>query len=157
MYDYVHVIYIDLIHTILQLVAATVKDSHQAHNTHEKGKGNVEQVGRMTGKSIKPSKSHLKVPVKGDSSDEDDGKMDVHTAKWIEEPAWKKIFLPSLYHALFISEKPFLDFQLESPSFLKIVQDVFDLAYPNDTVALQAIDGIVKLVHPSQFSFTSTS
>lgn len=138
---------------ILQLVTATVKDgTERANIAHEKG--NVKQVGRMTtntsgSRSVKQSK----VPVKNDSSDEEDGKMDAHTTKWIEDAAWKKIFLPSLYHALFISERPFLDFQLESPSFLKIVQDVFDLAYPNDAIPLQATDAIVKLVRPSPFPY----
>ena len=140
---------------LFQLVSATVKDGHDtgeraniAIDTHKKG--NVKQSGRMTtntSKTIKQSKA------KNDSSDGEDGKMDAYTARWIEEAAWKKIFLPSLYHALFISEKPFLNFQLDSPKFLKIVQDVFDLAYPNDTVALGATDGIVKLVRLSPFPY----
>jgi len=143
---------IDSVLTILQLVTAAVKDGQQAnaaHNTREKR--TVKQVGRTTtntSRPIQPSKSHPKA--KNDSSDEDDKIVDAGTAKWIEEPAWKKIFLPTLYHVLFISEQPFLDFQLESSSFLKIVQDVFDLAYPNDTVALQMTDGVVKLVCPSE-------
>jgi hypothetical protein len=139
---------------LFQLVSATVKDGHgtgeRATSNIALKKGNVKQSSRMTtntSKSIRQSK------VKNDSSDDEDGKMDAHTARWIEEAAWKKLFLPSLYHALFISEKPFLDFQLDSPKFLMIVQDVFDLAYPNDTVVLRATDGIVKLVCLSPFLY----
>ena len=114
---------------LFQLVSATVKDGHDtseraniAIDTHKKG--NVKQSGRMTtntSKTIKQSKA------KNDSSDGEDGKMDAYTARWIEEAAWKKIFLPSLYHALFISEKPFLDFQLDSPTSAKSEVDLICL------------------------------
>jgi hypothetical protein len=83
---------------LFQLVSATVKDGHgtgeRATSNIALKKGNVKQSSRMTtntSKSIRQSK------VKNDSSDDEDGKMDAHTARWIEEAAWKKLFLPSLY------------------------------------------------------------
>lgn len=46
-------------------------------------------------------------------------------------PDWTQTFLPTLTHALFISEDPFQEFKSSSPAFIVIVQQISRLVYPD--------------------------
>ena len=62
------------------------------------------------------------------------------------DPRWNNIFLPSLVHALYVSREPFKDFKLKAPEFLKVVQKIFNLSYPEVDLNLKATDELAKKV-----------
>ena len=64
---------------------------------------------------------------------------------------WKRIFLPTLTHALYISREPFVDWKIDSPAFLATVQNVFDLSFPNIDVTLSARDKLTDAVCQTKF------
>jgi hypothetical protein len=72
----------------------------------------------------------------------------------IEGAKWRNEFLPTLYHALYVSESPFKHFRKESDEFLKTLQDVFDIVYPDISYKLSVRDALVTLV-PFQYNFLS--
>ena len=65
---------------------------------------------------------------------------------YICQPAWAKVFLPTLNHAFFLSEHPFE--KVNAPSFVAIVQEAFDATYPNVSYKATARDDIVTTVRP---------
>jgi hypothetical protein len=70
-----------------------------------------------------------------------------HQSQQLMEGAkWRNEFLPTLYHALYVSESPFKHFRKESDEFLKTVQDVFDIVYPDISYNLSVRDALVTLV-----------
>ena len=68
------------------------------------------------------------------------------TKQCLDDPKWTRVFLPTLSHALYVSDQPFTDWTLGSDSLLKTVQDVFDLTFTNISHTLRAQDGVVKAV-----------
>jgi hypothetical protein len=66
--------------------------------------------------------------------------------EWMLTNAWKITFLSTLTHALYMSEKPFEDFKLNSSEFLKTMQTIFDLVFPHITYSLSSSDELVKKV-----------
>lgn len=64
----------------------------------------------------------------------------------LRDPRWTDIFLPSLVHALYVSHKPFKHFKAKAPEFLKIVQQTFNLSYPEIDLTLKAADELTKKI-----------
>ena len=64
----------------------------------------------------------------------------------LEDPRWTRVFLPTLTHALYISEKPFNDWARDSDIFLQTVQTTFDLSFTNISYQLSLRDSIVQAV-----------
>lgn len=64
----------------------------------------------------------------------------------IEGAKWRNEFLPTLYHALYVSESPFKHFRKESDEFLNTLQAVFDIVYPDISYKLSVRDALVTLV-----------
>jgi hypothetical protein len=65
---------------------------------------------------------------------------------WTTQPKWRNTFLPTLNHALFVSQSPFLHFRLESSEFLPIIQQVFNVSFPDIQYMLRSGDFLVKEV-----------
>ncbi|KAF9471430.1 hypothetical protein BDN70DRAFT_571699 [Pholiota conissans] len=63
------------------------------------------------------------------------------SARFLEDIRWK-VFNPTLSHAFYISDQPFLNFTAESSQFLAIVQDVFNISFPDVTFSLITSDPI---------------
>jgi len=68
------------------------------------------------------------------------------TTPLIEDIRWTDTFLPSLTHKLFMVHQAFHDFQVDSNAFLQIVQEVFEIAYPNIEYTLKRTDSLVITV-----------
>ena len=64
----------------------------------------------------------------------------------LDDYRWKRIFLPTLTHALYISREPFVDWTIDSPAFLATVQSVFNLSFRNIDVTLSAKDKLTETV-----------
>ena len=58
---------------------------------------------------------------------------------------WRKVFVPSLYNALFQSEAPFKDFVLGSSKFTGIIQDLVTRIYPEVDYTVKR-DGAIHLL-----------
>ncbi|KJA18015.1 hypothetical protein HYPSUDRAFT_145626, partial [Hypholoma sublateritium FD-334 SS-4] len=54
----------------------------------------------------------------------------------LNDTRWRRVFLPTLAHAFYISREPFVDWLRGSPTFLVTVQHIFDLSFPNVYLAL---------------------
>jgi hypothetical protein len=81
----------------------------------------------------------------GSGPEADDSDKDA-TTPLIEDKRWTDTFLPSLTHKLFTAHHTFLDFQVDSKAFLKNVQEVFEVAYPNIEYTLKRTDSLVITV-----------
>jgi hypothetical protein len=81
----------------------------------------------------------------GSGPEADDSNKDA-TTPLIEDKRWTDTFLPSLTHKLFTAHHAFLDFQVDSKAFLKNVQEVFEVAYPNIEYTLKRTDSLVITV-----------
>jgi hypothetical protein len=68
------------------------------------------------------------------------------TTRFLQDPRWAKVFIPTITHAFYVTHEPFLDWTPESAAFLTTVQHVFDLSFPNVTFVLTDDDGIVDTV-----------
>ncbi|KAF8163816.1 hypothetical protein B0H34DRAFT_795465 [Crassisporium funariophilum] len=66
---------------------------------------------------------------------------------FLKDPRWTDAFLPSLAHALYISSKPFKHFKSKAPEFLQVVQEIFDLSYPEIELSLRSKDELVKTAY----------
>ena len=64
----------------------------------------------------------------------------------LDDHRWKRIFIPTLTHALYISREPFVDWSINSPAFLATMQKVFNLSFPNIDVNLSVNDKITNTV-----------
>jgi hypothetical protein len=62
------------------------------------------------------------------------------------DPRWTRVFLPTLTHALYISENPFTDWARESSTFLETVQMTFELSFTNISYRLSLEDAVVEAV-----------
>jgi hypothetical protein len=65
----------------------------------------------------------------------------------LDDPRWTRVFLPTLTHALYISENPFTEWTSDSSTFLQTVQMSFELSFMNISYQLSQQDTIVKAVH----------
>ncbi|KDR82214.1 hypothetical protein GALMADRAFT_135578 [Galerina marginata CBS 339.88] len=65
----------------------------------------------------------------------------------LKDPRWTDAFLSSLAHALYISQKPFKHFKSKAPEFLQVVQEIFNLSYPEIELALRSNDELVKTAY----------
>ncbi|KAF8225294.1 hypothetical protein L208DRAFT_1306705 [Tricholoma matsutake] len=66
-----------------------------------------------------------------------------NTAESIHDPRWANVFIPTITHALYILQEPFLNFTSKSPIFLATVQKTFNLSFPNVDLVLTADDPLV--------------
>jgi hypothetical protein len=64
----------------------------------------------------------------------------------LKDKRWKEVFIPTITHAFFISDEPFKQFKRESAEFLKTVQDVFDVSFPDIGYTLNLRDDLVEKV-----------
>ena len=64
----------------------------------------------------------------------------------LRDPRWTNVFLPSLAHALYVSRKPFKHFKTKAPEFLQVIQEIFNLSYPEIDLALRSKDELVQKV-----------
>jgi hypothetical protein len=78
------------------------------------------------------------------------------TDNLLDDYHWKHIFLPTLTHALYISRKPFMDWTINSSAFLAIVQNVFNLSFPNIDVALSMKDKLTDTVCQTESQLVCT-
>ena len=67
-------------------------------------------------------------------------------AEFLCDPRWAITFIPTITHALYISQEPFLNFASESPKFLATVQEIFNLSFLNVDMVLAAGDPLVVTV-----------
>jgi hypothetical protein len=67
---------------------------------------------------------------------------------FICQPTWSKVFLPTLAHLFFVSERPFQSFKNNSAPFVAIVQEAFDATHRNVSYTVTARDDIVTTVRP---------
>ncbi|KAH8977748.1 hypothetical protein EDB86DRAFT_3091503 [Lactarius hatsudake] len=65
----------------------------------------------------------------------------------LDDSRWTRIFLPTLSHALYISDHPFTDWTRESSALVETVQVAFELSFTNISYTLSAQDGIVKAAY----------
>ena len=90
-----------------------------------------------------PTKSNLK-PVAVTSQNREITEQIANN--FLDDYCWKRVFLPTLTHALYISHKPFEDWTIDSPAFLATVQNVFNLSFPNIDIALSVKDKFTDTV-----------
>ncbi|KAI9440159.1 hypothetical protein BJY52DRAFT_1195572 [Lactarius psammicola] len=69
------------------------------------------------------------------------------TCQCLDDTCWTRIFLPTLSHALYLSDHLFSDWARESSALVKTVQHVFDLSFTNISYTLGPQDGIVKAAY----------
>ncbi|KAF8259013.1 hypothetical protein EI94DRAFT_1790722 [Lactarius quietus] len=60
---------------------------------------------------------------------------------------WTHTFLPTLSHALYISDHPFTDWTWESSTFLETTQAVFDMSFTNISYTISPQDCILKAAY----------
>ena len=68
---------------------------------------------------------------------------------------WTCIFLPTLSHALYISDHPFTDWTWESSTFLEMMQALFDMSFTNISYTVGPQDCLLKAVCPTHVTMTS--
>lgn len=74
------------------------------------------------------------------------GQEHPNAAEFLHNLHWANVFIPTITHALYISQEPFLDFTSESPIFLATVQKTFNLSFPNVDLVLTADDPLIVTV-----------
>ncbi|KAH8979306.1 hypothetical protein EDB92DRAFT_390067 [Lactarius akahatsu] len=92
----------------------------------------------------------VKAIVKKDSKCVTEVQSDTHpdiTHQCLDDSRWTRIFLPTLSHALYISDHPFTDWTRESSALVETVQVAFELSFTNISYTLSAQDGIVKAAY----------
>ncbi|KAF8256688.1 hypothetical protein EI94DRAFT_1852452 [Lactarius quietus] len=65
----------------------------------------------------------------------------------LDNPHWTHTFLPTLSHALYISNHPFMDWTWESSTFLETTQAVFDMSFTNISYTISPQDCILKVAY----------
>ncbi|KAH9019688.1 hypothetical protein EDB85DRAFT_2153576 [Lactarius pseudohatsudake] len=97
-----------------------------------------------------PKSKAAKAIVKKDGKCFTEAQPDTHpdiTRQCLDDSRWTRIFLPTLSHALYISDHPFTDWTRESSALVETVQVVFELSFTNISYTLSAQDGIVKAAY----------
>lgn len=102
----------------------------------------------------KPAKSATQSKAKALVKPEPSGNSGNGAEDFLKDPRWKEHFLPSLFHALYISREPFLDWTPDSPKFLVSAQKAFDIAFPNVDYALSTKDPIITTVRQTFLNIT---
>jgi hypothetical protein len=64
----------------------------------------------------------------------------------LNDDRWKRVFLQTLSHKLYISEHPFKDWAWGSGSIRKTVQAVFDISFTNISYTVTTQDRLLKAV-----------
>ncbi|RXW15124.1 hypothetical protein EST38_g10732 [Candolleomyces aberdarensis] len=59
---------------------------------------------------------------------------------------WKDVFLPTLYHAFFLSSETFLAFKSSSRKFIATVQEIIDLVFPDEGYTISGVGDLFVLV-----------
>ncbi|KAN0134190.1 hypothetical protein V8E53_007962 [Lactarius tabidus] len=62
----------------------------------------------------------------------------------LNDARWTQVFLPTLTHALYISDHPFTDWMWSSSKLVETIQMVFDLSFTNISYALSPEDCVIK-------------
>lgn len=62
------------------------------------------------------------------------------------DPRWTRTFLPTLSHALYVTDYPFRDWAWDSDVLRETIQVVFDLSFPNISYVVTRQDCIIKAV-----------
>ncbi|KAH9008157.1 hypothetical protein EDB83DRAFT_2681535 [Lactarius deliciosus] len=70
----------------------------------------------------------------------------------LDDPRWKRVFLPTLSHAFYITDHPFTNWIWESNTLLQTVQIVFNLSFPNISYMLSVQDKVVKATRRSKIA-----
>ncbi|KAH8990664.1 hypothetical protein EDB86DRAFT_3080297 [Lactarius hatsudake] len=65
----------------------------------------------------------------------------------LDDPRWKRVFLPTLSHALYITDHPFTDWTWESNTLLQTIQNVFNISFPNISYTLSGQDKVVRAAY----------
>ncbi|KAH9027183.1 hypothetical protein EDB85DRAFT_1893108 [Lactarius pseudohatsudake] len=65
----------------------------------------------------------------------------------LDDLHWTRVFLPTLSHALYITDNPFTDWTWESNTLLQTVQNVFNLSFTNISYMLSVQDKVVKAAY----------
>ncbi|KAF8262142.1 hypothetical protein EI94DRAFT_1886678 [Lactarius quietus] len=65
----------------------------------------------------------------------------------LDNPHWTRTFLPTLSHALYISDHPFTDWTWQSSTFLETMQAVFDMSFTNISYTISPQDCILKAAY----------
>ncbi|KAH9025701.1 hypothetical protein EDB83DRAFT_2656378 [Lactarius deliciosus] len=65
----------------------------------------------------------------------------------LDDPRWKRVFLPTLSHAFYITDHPFTNWIWESNTLLQTVQIVFNLSFPKISYTLSVQDKVVKAAY----------
>ncbi|KAH9172314.1 hypothetical protein EDB89DRAFT_2069978 [Lactarius sanguifluus] len=92
----------------------------------------------------------VKAIVKKDDKHFTEAQPDTHpdiARQCLDDSRWTRIFLPTLSHALYISDHPFTDWTRESSALVETVQVAFELSFTNISYTLSAQDGIVKAAY----------
>ena len=71
----------------------------------------------------------------------------------LDDHRWTRVFIPTLTHTFYISREPFLDWALDSSTFITTVQHAFDLSFPNVSLVLRPKDLIVSTVRAVRHIF----
>ena len=66
--------------------------------------------------------------------------------KWLSDVRWRSTFIPSLNHALFASDEPFVHFKVQSDAFQQTVQTVFNVSFPNVRYTVVKGDAVFEVV-----------
>ena len=72
----------------------------------------------------------------------------------LKDPCWTRTFLPTLSHALYVSDHPFTDWTWESSTFLETMQAVFDMSFTNISYTHGPQDCLLKKVCPTHVTMT---
>ncbi|KAH9169308.1 hypothetical protein EDB89DRAFT_1908727 [Lactarius sanguifluus] len=92
----------------------------------------------------------VKAIVKKDDKHFTEAQPDTHpdiARQCLDDSRWTRILLPTLSHALYISDHPFTDWTRESSALVETVQVAFELSFTNISYTLSAQDGIVKAAY----------
>ncbi|KAJ2929616.1 hypothetical protein H1R20_g7477, partial [Candolleomyces eurysporus] len=134
--------------TFIDLTAPA--STHATASTHAPASTNTNPPSKT-----KPNSRKSKKALKQDSSENSErnsaGRLTANGVRTADLPnflearnKWKAVFLPSLYHTLFLSLETFDAFRSSSPEFHETVQELIDLIYPESRYVLaEAGDPVV--------------
>ncbi|KAH9029570.1 hypothetical protein EDB85DRAFT_2147190 [Lactarius pseudohatsudake] len=90
------------------------------------------------------------IPYKDQEPQADEPFTEAHpdvTRACLNDPRWTCAFLPTLSHALYISDHPFTDWTWDTGTLVKTIQMVFELTFTNISYVLSLRDSIVKAAY----------
>ncbi|KAH9014755.1 hypothetical protein EDB85DRAFT_1876224 [Lactarius pseudohatsudake] len=98
----------------------------------------------------KPHATRKAIPYKDQEPQADEPFTEAHpnvTRACLNDPRWTRAFLPTLSHALYISDHPFTDWTWDTGTLVKTIQMVFELTFTNISYVLSLRDSIVKAAY----------